>query len=101
MIFNQDLRKYIPPSQLDPEYGGDADFVYDHKVYWPALCKITEERRAAMKARWVKAGSKIGEYEEYLRGGDHLPLVDYQAGLEEAVSVSTHSSQLPPKKVGE
>lgn len=89
MIFNQDLRKYIPAVQLDPEYGGDADFEYVHKLYWPALCRICDERRAAMKQRWLKAGAKIGEYEEYLRGGDHLPLAEYQVDRTEAVPVVT------------
>ena len=89
MIFNQDLRKHVPPIQLDKEFGGDADFEYDHKLYWPALCKLCEERHTAMKDRWVKAGFKIGEYEDYLRGGDHPPLVASQAGAEETVPIKS------------
>ena len=70
MIFNQDLAKYVPPSQLDKEIGGQADFKYDHTKYWPALNKMCEERRAAYHERWVKGGKKIGEYEAYLKGGE-------------------------------
>lgn len=74
MIFNQDLRKHVPPAQLDKEYGGDADFEYDHKVYWPALDKMCAERRAASKKRWEAAGSHIGESESYLKGGEQQSL---------------------------
>ena len=85
MIFNQDLRKHVPPEQLDKENGGDVDFEYDHSVYWPALNKMCEERRAALKERWIKGGSQIGEFEAYLRGGDHPSLKAYQEGHDKAV----------------
>ncbi len=75
MVFNQDLRRYVPPSQLDKAYNGDADFEYDHSQYWPALNRLCQERRAAYRERWVQAGSKIGEYEMYLRGGNQKSLV--------------------------
>lgn len=48
---------------------GDVDFKYDHSVYWPALEKMTEERRQQRKARWEKAGKLIGESEVFLWGG--------------------------------
>ncbi|KAL9087690.1 MAG: hypothetical protein Q9159_003502 [Coniocarpon cinnabarinum] len=101
MVFNQDLRKYIPPSQLDPEYGGDAEFEYDHKQYWPALCRMCEERRIAMKQRWLKAGGKIGEYEMYLKGGDHLSLAELQRGVEEAIPIGSKGSTSAPQKVAQ
>lgn len=69
MKFNEDLRRYVPSEQLDKAYGGDLDFEYDHKLYWPALTAECQRRREAYKARWVQAGKRIGEYEEYLRGG--------------------------------
>ena len=83
-VFNQDLRKYVPPSQLDKAYGGDADFEYVHSTYWPALCKMCDERRAEYTERWVRAGKKIGQYEAYLRGGDQKPLVDVQKEVDDA-----------------
>lgn len=46
------------------------DFKYDHSIYWPALDKLTAERRQERKARWEKAGKLIGESEIYLWGGE-------------------------------
>lgn len=50
--------------------GGEVDFEYDHSVYWPALAKLAEERRAARTERWEKAGKLVGESEIYLWGGE-------------------------------
>lgn len=70
MQFNKPLPQHVPAAQLMKEYGGDVDFVYDHAKYWPALAELTARRRKDYHARWVKAGSKFGESEVYLRGGD-------------------------------
>ncbi|KAJ3020802.1 hypothetical protein HKX48_000183 [Thoreauomyces humboldtii] len=32
-----DPRRYIAPEMLSAEYGGAHSFVYDHKIYWPAV----------------------------------------------------------------
>jgi len=53
---------------------GEVDFKYDHSVYWPALDKITTERRRQRKERWEKGGKIIGESEVYLWGGDEPSL---------------------------
>jgi hypothetical protein len=74
MNFNPSLRDHVPPTQLWKHHEGDLDFEYDHNTYWPALQKITESRRERMRERWVKGGKRIGEYEEYLRGGEQLSL---------------------------
>jgi len=74
MIFNQDLRKHVPPAHLDKAYGGDADFEYDHKIYWPALNKMCDEKRAAYTQRWIQGGKMVGEHEAYLRGGEEKSL---------------------------
>lgn len=76
MKFNEDLRKYVPTQQLWKNYGGELDFEYDHKLYWPALNDECANRRAAYKQRWEEAGKKIGEYEEYLRGGNQKCIRD-------------------------
>lgn len=68
--FNEDVRQYVPPEQLWKEFGGDVDFEYDHSIYWPALLKLCEEKRAEQKARWEQAGKQYGESEAYLKGGD-------------------------------
>jgi len=70
MKFNEPLPNHVPSQQLQRVCGGDADFVYDHSVYWPALAKLCEHRRELYRMRWEKAGSQIGEIEAYLRGGD-------------------------------
>jgi len=88
MIFNDDLRKHVPPSQLDKAYGGDVDFKYDHAVYWPAINKLCTERRAAYKEKWIQGGKRIGEYEAYLRGGEQMSVGEEmkEAGLKEGGS---------------
>lgn len=80
MVFNPDLTQYVPPTQLDREVGGEADFKYDHAIYWPALDKIAAERRAAYKQRWIEGGKMTGEYEAYLRGGEQKSLSELSKG---------------------
>ena len=70
MKFNEDLRLWVPPSQLWDEFNGDLKFEYDHPVYWKGLQEITDKKREAWRQRWEKAGKKIGEYEDYLKGGN-------------------------------
>ena len=71
MKFNEPLADYVPKEQLWKHYKGDLDFEYEHKSYWPALNKECNERRAAYRKRWEEAGKHIGEFEIFLRGGDH------------------------------
>jgi hypothetical protein len=67
---NEPLPNHVPVSQLMNVSGGEVDFKYDHSVYWPALEKITTERRQQRKERWEKGGKLIGESEIYLWGGE-------------------------------
>lgn len=68
--FNEDVSLYVPREQLCKEdFNGDVDFEYDHDIYWPALVKICDERRAERKARWEKAGKRYGESEDFIKGG--------------------------------
>ncbi|GAB7358067.1 hypothetical protein MBLNU230_g0229t1 [Neophaeotheca triangularis] len=76
MKFNPENRDWVPPIQLWKQAGGDLDFEYDHSVYWPALDAECTKRREAYRSRWEKAGKRIGEYEEYLRGGNQACLSD-------------------------
>lgn len=77
--FNEDMTQYVPKEQLWTEFMGELEFEYDHSVYWPALNKMCEERRASRKERWVAGGKHIGELEDYLGGlaphGVQLPAV--------------------------
>ncbi|KAK4546415.1 hypothetical protein LTR36_002092 [Oleoguttula mirabilis] len=77
MKFNEELKLYVPKQQLWNAYaGGELDFVYEHTAYWPAFAAETDRRRAAYRERWERAGKRIGEFEEYLRGGRHACLRD-------------------------
>lgn len=86
MKFNEDLRKYVPATQLWDQHEGDLKFEYDHSVYWPAFEQECNKRRSAYRERWEKAGKNIGEYEVYLRGGNHASL---QQALEKAQADGT------------
>jgi hypothetical protein len=86
MKFNEDLRLWIPPSQLWNEFNGDLNFVYDHPVYWKGLQEQTDKRRELYRQRWEKAGKRIGEFEDYLKGGDAKSL---SQTLEEAGGVAS------------
>jgi hypothetical protein len=67
--FNEDMTQYVPAEQLWTEYpGGKLEFEYDHEVYWPALIKMTTERREEQLRRWEAGGKLIGEHEDYLKG---------------------------------
>ena len=74
MKFNEDLRRYVPAQQLWSAYKGELNFEYDHNTYWPALDAECKKRRQAYRERWEQGGKKIGEYEEYLRGGNQPSL---------------------------
>jgi len=66
--FNEDMTQYVTPEQLVTEFsGGKLTFNYDHSAYWPALMKITDERRAERRQRWEAGGKHIGEFEDYLK----------------------------------
>lgn len=70
--FNEDMTQYVTPEQLVTDIkGGQLPFEYDHSVYWPALTKLSEQRRAERLQRWEAGGKLIGESEDYLRG--HAP----------------------------
>jgi hypothetical protein len=63
------MSQYVPKEHLWNQFpGGLLEFEYDHDVYWPALTKLSAERRAARKKRWEAGGRHIGELEDYLNG---------------------------------
>lgn len=66
----------MPPEQLLSLAGEDAEFEYDHSIFWPALSKLAEQRRKAYHERRVMAGKRIGESEFYLRGGTEKSVYD-------------------------
>jgi len=74
------MQNHVPLEQLLKKNGGEVEFEYVHEVYWPALNKLAEERRKGFEERWVKAGSRVGESEVYLRGGDEGPVGGAETG---------------------
>lgn len=65
--FNENLREYVPPSQLYSLFGGDCNFEYDHETFWPAYLELARERREKYFARWKALGGEIGLSEWDLR----------------------------------
>jgi hypothetical protein len=80
LVFNEDLRKHVPPEQLLKSVGGEVEFKYNHSIYWPALNQLTEQRRKEYRERWIDGGKRIGEYENFLKGGTSLSLLRRQTG---------------------
>lgn len=76
---------HVPREHLLKANGGDVDFEYDHDVYWPAFIKLAAIKRAEYEARWETGGKRIGEHEDYLRGGTDQSL----AVLERAAAPET------------
>ncbi|CAO2655336.1 Nn.00g104000.m01.CDS01 [Neocucurbitaria sp. VM-36] len=95
---NEPLPNHVPSSQLMTVSGGEVDFKYDHSVYWPALEKLSTERRQQRKARWEKGGKLIGESEIYLWGGDEGSIGGDVATHED---VANGEANVPEKTVNE
>lgn len=80
--YDEDLRNFVPPSQLVKAYGGDVDFEYDHDIYWPALNELATRRKLEQMERWAKAGKRVGEFEGYIKGGEEKSLGEREEGGE-------------------
>lgn len=73
------MRQYVPAEQLwSLDWNGDMDFDYDHETYWPALNDMCKKRREDKLARWLAAGSVLGESEEYLAGGTNTSISGFK-----------------------
>lgn len=82
---------FIPPEQLDKDFeGGLVDFEYDHSAYFPAICKITMDKRIHYMQRFEKFGAVVGLSEIDLRGADD----------EIQVPVGTHPVPIVGEAVG-
>lgn len=90
MKFNEPQKNYVPEQQLWRDNGGLLEFDYEHQKYWPALDEECKRRRRAYRERWERAGKRIGEFEEFLRGGKGGSLQDVldRAAREEGVKVA-------------
>ena len=80
--FNEDMGLHVPRAQLLKESAGEVEFEYDHAIYWKALNELCEQKRTQFRARWEKGGSRIGESELYLRGGDAKSVSETEVATE-------------------
>ncbi|KAI4152283.1 MAG: hypothetical protein LQ340_002993 [Diploschistes diacapsis] len=98
IVFNEDMRKYVPPEQLRRSHGGDVEFEYEHGVYWLSLIKLAEERRRLQHERWVNGGKMIGEYELYMKGGQDESLCSTMNVANEELAEKTAGISLDGKQ---
>ena len=84
--FNEDMGLHVPRAQLLKESGGEVEFEYDHAIYWKSLNEICQQNRAEYKTRWEKGGSRIGESELYLRGGDAKSISETESAANESAT---------------
>jgi hypothetical protein len=80
--FNEDMGLHVPRAQLLKESAGEVEFEYDHAIYWKALNELCEQKMSQFRARWEKGGSRIGESELYLRGGDAKSVSETEVATE-------------------
>lgn len=82
LVFDQPFVNYVPTEQLDKDFGGEVNFDYDHKQYWPAMIKDAEVKKQHYLDRFEKFGSRIGLSEVDLRGNSeelsYNPDTDYK-----------------------
>jgi hypothetical protein len=58
---------------IKENWGGGRTVEYVHEKFWPALLKLTGERREEYKEKWRKLGGKIGVKEwDYKVGAQDL-----------------------------
>ena len=87
------MASHVPPQQLLKANGGDVEFEYDHEVYWSTFVKFAADRRAEYEARWERGGKRIGEHEDYLRGGTDQSLAQL-----ESVAADAEKNEAPEEE---
>lgn len=50
-------------------WGGEREFVYDHKKYWPELVEMCNKRSEQQIERWRELGGTIGLKEWDVKNG--------------------------------
>lgn len=66
-VYDQPFENFVPKEQLDKEFNGDMDFVYDHGQYWPALSGMGTRRYELYLSNFEKLGGAVGLSEYDLR----------------------------------
>lgn len=70
LVFDQPFVNYVPNVQLDKDFQGDVNFIYDHEQYWPKMIEIAEVKKQKYFERFEKFGACVGLSEVDLRGDD-------------------------------
>lgn len=52
------------------EFGGNVEFKYDHKTYWPNFIETARTRREAQQKRWRELGGTVGIREWEIKNGE-------------------------------
>ncbi|KAI5966441.1 PDR16 [Candida pseudojiufengensis] len=73
LVFDQPFINYVPKIQLDKDFKGDVNFIYDHEKYWPKMIEMSDNKQKNYYERFEKFGEIVGLSEVDLRGkGDEL-----------------------------
>lgn len=68
LVFDAEFINFVKGEQLDKDFDGFVDFVYNQDIYFPALVEMTRERRNKYMERFYKFGAVVGLSEVDLRG---------------------------------
>ncbi|AMD19552.1 HCL599Cp [Eremothecium sinecaudum] len=74
LVYDKPLVNYVDEDQLEVNYGGKLDFVYNHDIYWPDFTEAVEERQQNQFQRFLKFGGCVGLSEFDIKG-DHDELL--------------------------
>lgn len=59
-VFDEPFTNYIDPNNLEAAYGGNLDFHYNHKKYWPDFIEKSRERRINNYNKFLELGGCVG-----------------------------------------
>ncbi|KAG8940591.1 hypothetical protein FRC00_012939 [Tulasnella sp. 408] len=81
------------PSQVTTKWGGEVEIPWDHGTYWPALMKLSAERREVQLTKWRALGGTIGLSEWDIREEEPGTVDEKKTALEEKVDTVSEGVQ--------
>lgn len=81
------------PSQVTTKWGGEVEIPWDHGTYWPALMKLSAERREVQLTKWRVLGGTIGLSEWDIREEEPGTVDEKKPVLEEKVDTVSEGVQ--------
>ncbi|CAK9438350.1 uncharacterized protein LODBEIA_P25740 [Lodderomyces beijingensis] len=73
LVFDHPFVNYVPKVQLDKDFKGDVNFIYEHDKYWNKMIEISQDKKHKYFDRFEKFGAVVGLSEVDLRGdGEEL-----------------------------